>query len=63
MFMRNKKTDKEIFIEQLYVVRDWALECLDALDPDIDDVIHRMYYAAFDLIAILDPQEVENCES
>ena len=60
MFLRNKKTDKEIFIEQLYVVRDWAREAIDGPHLGIDGIVYEMHDAAQTLIELLGPQEEEN---
>ena len=60
MFMRKKKTETEILFGQLTLMRDWAKGRIEALDPDIDDVIHRTYYATTDLLKMWDPQEEGN---
>lgn len=63
MFLRNKKTDHEIFIGQLCEVRDWTRRRIDAGDPDISDIVYEMHDAAQALLEILDPQEDENEQS
>lgn len=60
MFLRHKRTNEEIFIEQLYVVRDRAREAIDGLHLGIDSIVYEMHDAAQTLIELLDPQEEEN---
>ena len=60
MFLRKNKTEEEIFIEQLYVVRDWAREAIDGPHLGIDGIVYEMHDAAQTLIDVLDPQEEEN---
>lgn len=58
MFLRNKKTDEGIFLEQLYVIRDRALRLIDS--GYIDSEIRHLCGAAQTLIDAYCPQEEEN---
>ena len=60
MFLRKKKTETEVLFAQLTLMRDWAKGRIDAGDLDIDDVIHRTYRSADNLLTIWNPQEAEN---
>ena len=60
MFLRKKKTETEVLFGQLTLMRDWAQAHIELGDPDIDDVIHRTYYAASTLLTLWDAQEEGN---
>ena len=60
MFLRNKKTDSEIFVEQLYATRELAYHRFEIGHMDRDGSIRRTLNATNALIAIWDPQEEEN---
>ena len=60
MFLRNKRTNSEIFIEQLLFIQDWTEDLMDKYNPDFYDIVCRSNRATGVLLELLDPQEEEN---
>lgn len=58
MFLRNKKTETEIFIEQLHNIRQEILDSMIESNQKIDDFVCETYYAAGVLLSVYDPDWV-----
>ena len=58
MFLRNKKTQTEIFIEQLHNIREEVLDFMLEGHQELHDFACETYYAAGVLLSVYDPDWV-----